>query len=115
MKRSLLFQALFGQTKTPDIVPEDAKVIIPGQPELTITREPMPLAYRDLNEHDVFEIGGCLFIRMSDHAVCFKTSRSSMVGLGKWKPNDLTHVRLVTDLYAKVEGGMLTRGKFGDA
>lgn len=86
------------------------------QVKLTIEREPMPLAFRDLGEHDVFEVGGSLFIKMSGNkeAFCFKTSRVSMIRLGPLEPDPLAHVRRVTDLYARVEGGMLTRGKFGD-
>ncbi len=85
-------------------------------PSLTIEREPMPLSFRDLDEHQVFEIAGCLFIKMSGNkqAFCFKSSRASSVKRGIWEPDPLTHVRLVTDLYARVEGGQLTRGKFGD-
>lgn len=104
--------------KAEDFAPTPTKETTEGgQVKLTIEREPMPLAFRDLNEHEVFEIGGCLFIKMSGNkqAFCFKTSRASLVRLGVWEPDPLSHVRLVTDLYARVEGGILTRGKFGDA
>lgn len=78
-------------------------------PTLHIKREPMPLSFRDVDENELFEIGGALFIRLEDGAAyCFYVPHRSYFKKGRHEVAETRHIRLVTRLHATVEGSELT-------